>query len=101
MFVTHNVREAARLGDRIVLLTSRPGRVAAVYPIDLPRPRPISSPAIANLASLRTDGRRRARVPAFYPTALPRPRRIASTEIANLASMVTDELRSEMRRHAR
>ncbi len=29
VFVTHNVREAARLGDRILLLTSRPGRVAA------------------------------------------------------------------------
>ena len=28
MFVTHNVREAIRLGDRVVLLTSRPGRVA-------------------------------------------------------------------------
>ncbi len=29
VFVTHNVREAARLGDRIVLLASRPGRLAA------------------------------------------------------------------------
>jgi NitT/TauT family transport system ATP-binding protein len=55
MFVTHNVREAARLGDRIVLLTSRPGRVAAVYPIDLPRPRRIASTEIANLASMVTD----------------------------------------------
>ncbi len=33
LFVTHNVREAARLGDRIVLLTSRPGRVAATYQV--------------------------------------------------------------------
>ena len=31
LFVTHNVREAARLADRIVLLTSRPGRVAAEF----------------------------------------------------------------------
>ena len=30
LFVTHNVREAVRLGDRVVLLTSRPGRVAQV-----------------------------------------------------------------------
>ena len=37
LFVTHNVREAARLGDRIVLLTSRPGRVAATYPVGLAR----------------------------------------------------------------
>ncbi len=31
LFVTHNVREAARLGDRVVLLSSRPGRVIEEY----------------------------------------------------------------------
>ena len=50
LFVTHNVREAARLGDRIVLLTSRPGRVAAEFPVDIPRPRRIESPAVSQLA---------------------------------------------------
>ena len=55
LFVTHNVREAARLGDRIVLLTSRPGRVAAEYPVDLPRPRRIDSAEIAGLAASVTD----------------------------------------------
>jgi NitT/TauT family transport system ATP-binding protein len=50
VFVTHNVREAARLGDRIVLLTSRPGRVAAEFPVDIPRPRRIESPAVSGLA---------------------------------------------------
>jgi NitT/TauT family transport system ATP-binding protein len=55
LFVTHNVREAARLGDRIVLLTSRPGRVAATYDVDLPRPRRIDSVEIAGLASTVTD----------------------------------------------
>jgi NitT/TauT family transport system ATP-binding protein len=40
LFVTHNVREAARLGDRIVLLSSRPGRVVAEFPVDIPRPPP-------------------------------------------------------------
>jgi len=55
MFVTHNVREAARLGDRIVLLTSRPGRVAATFPVDLVRPRRIDSPEIATLAATVTD----------------------------------------------
>ncbi len=55
LFVTHNVREAARLGDRIVLLTSRPGRVAATYDVDLSRPRRIDSPEIASLAATVTD----------------------------------------------
>jgi NitT/TauT family transport system ATP-binding protein len=55
LFVTHNVREAARLGDRIVLLTSRPGRVAATYAVDLARPRRIDSTEIASLAAAVTD----------------------------------------------
>jgi NitT/TauT family transport system ATP-binding protein len=55
LFVTHNVREAARLGDRIVLLTSRPGQVAATYPVGWDRPRRIDSPEIATLAATVTD----------------------------------------------
>ncbi len=39
IFVTHNVREAVRLGDRVALLSFRPGRVKMEYQIDLPRPR--------------------------------------------------------------
>jgi NitT/TauT family transport system ATP-binding protein len=41
VFVTHNVTEAIFLADRVVVLTPRPGRLARVFPIDLPRPRPI------------------------------------------------------------
>ncbi|MER3452628.1 MAG: sulfate ABC transporter ATP-binding protein [Acidimicrobiia bacterium] len=55
IFVTHNVREAIRLGDRVVLLTSRPGRVAEVFPVDIPRPRRIDSPEVAILAASITD----------------------------------------------
>jgi len=55
VFVTHNVREAARLGDRIVLLSSRPGRVAWERPVDVPRPRRIDSPEIAAIAAEVTD----------------------------------------------
>ncbi len=50
LFVTHNVREAVRLGDRVVLLTSRPGRVAAEFPVDIPRPRRIEDRDVAALA---------------------------------------------------
>jgi NitT/TauT family transport system ATP-binding protein len=55
IFVTHNVREAARLGDRIVLLTSRPGRVAQTFDVDLPRPRRIDSPELSSFAATVTD----------------------------------------------
>jgi NitT/TauT family transport system ATP-binding protein len=55
VFVTHNVREAVRLGDRVVLLASRPGRVAATYPVTIPRPRRIDSPSVATLAAAITD----------------------------------------------
>ena len=55
VFVTHNVREAARLGDRIVLLTSRPGRVAEEFTVSTPRPRRIDSPEVSNLAAKVTD----------------------------------------------
>ena len=58
VFVTHNVREAARLGDRVVLLTSRPGRVAGVFPVELPRPRRIESPDVSALAGRVTEALR-------------------------------------------
>ncbi len=48
LFVTHNVREAVRLGDRVVLLSSRPGRVVADYRIDLPRPRRFEDPEVTS-----------------------------------------------------
>ena len=54
IFVTHNVREAVRLGDRVVLLSSRPGRVAAEFPVELDRPRRIEEHAVADLAATIT-----------------------------------------------
>jgi NitT/TauT family transport system ATP-binding protein len=42
LFVTHNVREAVRLGDRVLVFTARPGRIKKEFRIDLPRPRDIN-----------------------------------------------------------
>lgn len=55
VFVTHNVREAVRLGDRVVLLSSRPGRVAATFDVDLDRPRRIDSAEVSHQAAAITD----------------------------------------------
>ncbi|RCG30011.1 ABC transporter ATP-binding protein [Sphaerisporangium album] len=55
LFVTHNVREAVRLGDRVVLLSSRPGTVIQEFPITLDRPRRTDSGEVAGLAATITD----------------------------------------------
>ncbi len=51
VFVTHNVREAACLGDRVVLFSPNPGRVREEFRIDLPRPRDINSTGISTHAT--------------------------------------------------
>ena len=66
VFVTHNAREAVRLGQRVLLLSSRPGRVIREWNIDLAHPRNIDDPHVAVLASeitaeLRQEIRRHAR----------------------------------------
>ncbi|WP_436777487.1 ABC transporter ATP-binding protein [Yinghuangia sp. YIM S09857] len=50
VFVTHNVREAVRLAQRVVLLSSRPGRIAREWTIDIPQPRRIESPDVSALS---------------------------------------------------
>ena len=47
LFVTHNVREAVCLGDRVLLFTPRPGRIFEEFRIDLPRPRDINNVDLA------------------------------------------------------
>jgi NitT/TauT family transport system ATP-binding protein len=60
VFVTHNVREAARLGDRVIVMTFRPGRIKGEFLVDLPRPRQIEDSSVAGMArdileELRTE----------------------------------------------
>src|SRR3954453_9259927 len=51
VLVTHNVREAVCLGDRVVLMATGPGRIIREFDIPLPRPRDINSPELAGYAS--------------------------------------------------
>ena len=50
LFVTHNVREAVRLGQRVILLSSRPGRAVAEFPVVIGGERRIESPEVSALA---------------------------------------------------
>ena len=50
--VTHNVAEAVRLADRIVLLSERPARVAGEVAVDIPRPERTPEAVAAFAANL-------------------------------------------------
>ena len=50
VFVTHNVREAVRLGDRVLLMSFRPGRIKSQFQVTLPRPRHVEDADVAYLS---------------------------------------------------
>jgi len=52
IFVTHSVDEAVYLADRIMVLSPRPGRIAGIYDVEIPRPRDRTS---VEFATLRRD----------------------------------------------
>jgi NitT/TauT family transport system ATP-binding protein len=54
VFVTHNVREAACLADRVVIMSPTPGRIREIFEVNLPRPREFNSIEIAQHASKLT-----------------------------------------------
>jgi len=51
IFVTHNVREAACLGNRVLLFSPHPGRIREEFKINLPRPRDINSVELAEYST--------------------------------------------------
>jgi NitT/TauT family transport system ATP-binding protein len=62
VFVTHNVREAVTLGDRVILLASYPGRIQAEYPVEILRPRHIDDVDVARTAQEISHAMRSSRV---------------------------------------
>ena len=67
IMVTHSVREAVTLADRVVLLSPSPGRIRDQFTISLPRPRDINAPALAAIAQQITAALR-SYIPAGIPT---------------------------------
>jgi NitT/TauT family transport system ATP-binding protein len=51
LFVTHNVREAIALGDRVLVFSPRPGRIVRDFRIDLPRPRSLEDHNLVDVAA--------------------------------------------------
>ncbi len=55
VFITHNVREAVRLGQRVLLMSSRPGRIVREWRVEVHGERRISAPEVASLSLTITD----------------------------------------------
>jgi len=69
VFVTHNVREAACLGDRALLFSPHPGRIQEQFHIDLPRPRDINRVALAKYSTEIRQALKRHLEPDLTSTA--------------------------------
>jgi NitT/TauT family transport system ATP-binding protein len=57
LLITHSIDEAILLGDRVVVLSRRPGRILLDIPVDLPRPRDVNTEKLARFLEVRQTAR--------------------------------------------
>jgi NitT/TauT family transport system ATP-binding protein len=69
VFVTHNVREAVCLGNRVALFSPHPGRIQEQFEINLPRPRDINSVELAKYSTEITRALKRHLKPELTEVA--------------------------------
>ena len=93
IFVTHNISEAILLADRVVAMSPRPGRIAKLIDIDLPRPRTIDMEFTSMFKSYSDQireviyhGPGAKKVMTIEPTATSRRKRTKSWSRPNLRS---------------
>lgn len=73
LFITHSMEEAVRLGDRVVLMTPRPGRLREVIEVTLPRPRTEEVEATREFIELKTYLWRQLKTMYVEPLEAARP----------------------------
>ena len=73
VFVTHDIDEAIFLGDRILVMSPRPGRIREVLPIDFARPRKPELATTAPFAAIKRRCLGLLRDEPFIPSTVPEP----------------------------
>jgi NitT/TauT family transport system ATP-binding protein len=55
VLITHSIPEAVFLGDRVLVMTARPGRLARILPVEVPRPRSLDAMATPQFGALARE----------------------------------------------